>query len=160
MSMSHQCQFPSYRVTNMNTICFNNCKISMNYNNGISYQSHYVSISFPRNVRALALKCQNIPQKLQVHNCFSQNKKRFWKKLQFRYQERSIWLSLPISNPYKSINVYWGGTKQRTISSVLLQSFSSHFKSVPPFLSILFCLNKKRQAFPVYGLKLREKLMI
>ena len=67
----------------MNTICCNNCKISINYNNGISYQSHYlsVSVSFPRNVRALALKCQNIPQKLQVRNCFSQNKKRFRKKI-------------------------------------------------------------------------------
>jgi len=64
----------------MNTICCNNFKISINYNNGISYQSHYLSVSFPRNLRALALKCQNIPQKLQVRNCFSQNKKRFLKK--------------------------------------------------------------------------------
>jgi len=63
----------------MNTICCNNCKISINYNNGISYQSHYLSISFPCNV--CALKCQNIPQKLQVRNCFSQNKKRFLKKI-------------------------------------------------------------------------------
>ena len=66
----------------------------------LSYQSHYlsVSVSFPRNVRALALKCQNIPQKSQVHNCFSKNKNDFVKKLQFCCQERSIWLSLPISN--------------------------------------------------------------
>ena len=91
MSKSHQCNvnFPVTKLvwgighSNMNTICCNNCKISINYNNGISYQSHYlsVSVSFPRNVRALALKCQNIPQKLQVRNCFSQNKKRFWKKI-------------------------------------------------------------------------------
>ena len=65
----------------MNTICCNNCKISINYNNGISYQSHYlsVSVSFPRNVHALALKCQNIPQKSQVRNCFSPDKNN-WKK--------------------------------------------------------------------------------
>ena len=53
----------------------------MNFNNGISYQSHYLSVSFSRNVRALALECQNIPQKFQVRNCFSQNKKRFQKKI-------------------------------------------------------------------------------
>ena len=65
----------------MNTICCNNCKISISYNNGISIQSHYLSVSVPCNLRALALKCQNIPQKLQVRNCFSQNKKRFQKKI-------------------------------------------------------------------------------
>ena len=52
------------------------------HNNGTSYQPHSlsVSVSVPCNVCALALKCQNIPQKLQVRNCFSQNKKRFRKK--------------------------------------------------------------------------------
>ena len=73
----------------MNTICCKNCKISINYYNGISYQSHYlsISISVPRNVHALALKWQNIPQKSQV-------------QLQFRCQEWSIRLLLPISNQW------------------------------------------------------------
>ena len=47
----------------------------------LSAYSLSISVSVPRNVHALALKCQNIPQKSQVRNCFSQNKKRFRKKI-------------------------------------------------------------------------------
>ena len=69
----------------MNTICCNNCKISINCNNGISIQSHYLSVSFsfPGNVHALALKCQNIPQKLQVRIAFHRTKNDFWKNCSF-----------------------------------------------------------------------------
>ena len=122
----------------MNTICCNNCKISINYNNGISYQSHYLSlsVSFPRNVRALALKCQNIPQKSQVHNCFSQNKKRFWKKLQFRYQERSIWLSLPISN----VDWFWQWSNWWQVRNYLSMFNRSHI-----FILIWGRMHKQRE---------------